>query len=222
MKLYIVATPIGNLQDLTARAREVLSDVKLVFAEDTRVAAKLLAHIGATPRVIALHHHTEGAAMAKAIGELETAGEAALVSDAGTPGISDPGNQFIRELLDRAMDVEITPIPGPSSITAALSICGYPTDRFRVLGFPPHKNKRNKYFDEVAATEEAVVVLESVHRIKKTLQDLNRVMPDRQMMVARELTKMFETIYRGTASEIDSQISDSETRGEFVIIITAK
>lgn len=222
MKLYIVATPIGNLQDLTARAREVLSGVKLVFAEDTRVAAKLLAHIGATPRVIALHHHTEGAAMAKAIGELETAGEAALVSDAGTPGISDPGNQFIRELLDRAMDVEITPIPGPSSITAALSICGYPTDRFRVLGFPPHKNKRNKYFDEVAATEETVVVLESVHRIKKTLQDLNRVMPDRQMMVARELTKMFETIYRGTASEIDSQISDSETRGEFVIIITAK
>lgn len=222
MKLFIVATPIGNLQDLTARGREVLSGVKLVFAEDTRVAAKLLAHIGATPRVIALHHHTEGAAMAKAIAELESAGEAALVSDAGTPGISDPGNQFIRELLDRAMDVEITPIPGPSSITAALSICGYPTDRFRVLGFPPHKNKRNKYFDEVAATEEAVVVLESVHRIKKTLQDLNRVMPDRQMMVARELTKMFETIYRGTASEIDSQISDSETRGEFVIIITAK
>jgi 16S rRNA (cytidine1402-2'-O)-methyltransferase len=222
MKLFIVATPIGNLQDLTARGREVLSGVKLVFAEDTRVAAKLLAHIGATPRVIALHHHTEGAAMAKAIAELESAGEAALVSDAGTPGISDPGNQFIRELLDRAMDVEITPIPGPSSITAALSICGYPTDRFRVLGFPPHKNKRNKYFDEVAATEETVVVLESVHRIKKTLQDLNRVMPDRQMMVARELTKMFETIYRGTASEIDSQISDSETRGEFVIIITAK
>ncbi|MDQ5931304.1 MAG: rRNA (cytidine1402-2-O)-methyltransferase [Patescibacteria group bacterium] len=222
MKLFIVATPIGNLQDLTARGREVLSGVKLVFAEDTRVAAKLLAHIGATPRVIALHHHTEGAAMAKAIAELESAGEAALVSDAGTPGISDPGNQFIRELLDRAMDVEITPIPGPSSITAALSICGYPTDRFRVLGFPPHKNKRNKYFDEVAATEETVVVLESVHRIKKTLQDLNRVMPDRQMMVARELTKMFETIYRGTASEIDAQISDSETRGEFVIIITAK
>lgn len=222
MKLYIVATPIGNLQDLTARAREVLSGVKLVFAEDTRVAAKLLAHIGATPRVIALHHHTEGAAMAKAIAELESAGEAALVSDAGTPGISDPGNQFIREILDRAMDVEITPIPGPSSITAALSICGYPTDRFRVLGFPPHKNKRNKYFDEVAATEETVVVLESVHRIKKTLQDLNRVMPDRQMMVAREMTKMFETVYRGTASEINAQISDSETRGEFVIIITAK
>jgi len=221
MKLFIVATPIGNLQDLTARAREVLLGVKLVFAEDTRVAAKLLAHIGATPRVIALHHHTEGAAMARAIGELETAGEAALVSDAGTPGISDPGNQFIREIIDRKLDVEITPIPGPSSVTAALSICGYPTDRFRVLGFPPHKNKRNKYFDEVAATEETIVVLESVHRIKKTLQDLHRVMPDRQIMVARELTKLFETIYRGTASEIDAQISDSETRGEFVIIICA-
>jgi len=221
MKLFIVATPIGNLQDLTVRAREVLLGVKLVFAEDTRVAAKLLAHIGATPRVIALHHHTEGAAMAKAIAELETAGEAALVSDAGTPGISDPGNQFIREIVDRELDVEITPIPGPSSVTAALSICGFPTDRFRVLGFPPHKNKRNKYFDEVAATDETVVVLESVHRIKKTLQDLHRVMPDRQMMVARELTKIYETVYRGTASEIDAKIPDSETRGEFVIIICA-
>lgn len=222
MKLFIVATPIGNLQDLTARAREVLSGVKLVFAEDTRVAAKLLAHIGATPRVIALHHHTEGAALAKAIGELEAAGEAALVSDAGTPGISDPGNQFIRELLNRGADVATIPIPGASSVTAALSICGFPTDRFRVLGFPPHKNKRNKYFDEVAATEETVVVLESVHRIKKTLQDLNRVMPDRQMMVARELTKIYETVYRGTAAEIDVHISDSETRGEFVIIIASK
>jgi len=221
MKLFIVATPIGNLQDLTARAREVLLGVKLVFAEDTRVAAKLLAHIGATPRVIALHHHTEGAAMAKAIAELEVAGEAALVSDAGTPGISDPGNQFIREIVDRELDVEITPIPGPSSVTAALSICGFPTDRFRVLGFPPHKNKRNKYFDEVAATEETVVVLESVHRIKKTLQDLHRVMPERRMMVARELTKIYETVYRGTASEIDAKIPDSETRGEFVIIICA-
>ncbi len=222
MKLYIVATPIGNLQDITQRARDVLSTVPLVFAEDTRVAAKLLAHIGATPRVIALHHHTEAAELAKVILELETAGEAALVSDAGTPGISDPGNRFVRELLNRGADVVISPIPGPSSVTAALSICGFPTDRFRVLGFPPHKNKRNKYFDEVAATEETVVVLESVHRIKKTLQDLNRVMPDRQMMVARELTKMFETIYRGTAAEIDTHISEAETRGEFVIIIAAK
>lgn len=222
MKLFVVATPIGNLADLTQRAREVLVTVPLVFAEDTRVAAKLLAHIGATPRVIALHHHTEGAAMEKVFAELETAGSAALVSDAGTPGISDPGNQFISELIRRGMEVEITPIPGASSVTAALSVCGFPTDRFRVLGFPPHKNKRNKYFDEVAATDETVVVLESVHRIKKTLQDLDRVAPARKMMVARELTKMFETIYRGTAAEIDAQIPDSETRGEFVIIVAAK
>lgn len=220
MKLFVVATPIGNLQDLTARAREVLSTVPLVFAEDTRVASKLLAHIGAQPRVVALHHHSEGKQIERAVAELEQAVEAALVSDAGTPGISDPGNQFVRELMDRGADVEIIPIPGPSSVTAALSICGFPTDRFRVLGFPPHKNKRNKYFDEVAATEETVVVLESVHRIKKTLSDLNRVMPDRSMMVGRELTKMFETVYRGKASEIDEQISKSETRGEFVIVIS--
>lgn len=220
MKLFVVATPIGNLGDLTARAREVLSSVKLLFAEDTRVASKLLAHIGAKPRVIALHHHTEGKKMAQVVAELEEAGEAAMITDAGTPGISDPGNQFVRELLHRELDVQIIPIPGASSVTAALSICGYPTDRFRVLGFPPHKNKRNKYFDEVAATEETVVVLESVHRIVKTLEDLQRVMPTRDLTVARELTKLFETVYRGTAEEILKQLKISETRGEFVIVVS--
>ncbi len=229
MKLYIVATPIGNLKDLTERAREILSSVKLVFAEDTRVAAKLLAHIGAHPRVIALHHHTVGGALEKVIAELTSVDEAALVTDAGTPGISDPGNHFIAELIRRANNseghvehTEIIPIPGPSSVTAALSICGYPTDRFRVLGFPPHKNKRNKYFDEVAATEEVTVILESVHRIKKTLADIVRVAPTRHAMVAREMTKLFETIYRGTASEISAQILDAETKGEFVIVLSQK
>lgn len=219
MKLFIVATPIGNLGDLTARARDILLSAKLLFAEDTRVAAKLLAHIGAQPRVLALHHHTEGTALEKIIRELEAAGEAALVSDAGTPGISDPGNQFIAELIRRNVACEIIPIPGPSSVTAALSICGFPTDRFRVLGFPPHKNKRNKFFDDVAATEETVVILESVHRIKKTLQDIARVAAARQLMVARELTKIFETIYRGTPAEISKKISPAETKGEFVIVI---
>ncbi len=220
MKLFIVATPIGNLQDLTARARETLSSVPLVFAEDTRVTAKLLAHIGATPRVVALHHHTEGAALERAIKELEKADEAALVSDAGTPGISDPGNQFIRVLLDRGVDIAIVPIPGASSITAALSICGFATDRFRVLGFAPHKNKRNKFFDEVAATAETIVLLEAVHRIKKTLTDIARVVPTRKLVVARELTKIYETVYRGTAAEIIKKLAPAETKGEFVIIIS--
>lgn len=222
MKLFVVATPIGNLQDLTARAREVLSTVPLVFAEDTRVAAKLLAHIGATPRVIALHHHTEGKKLDAVMYELETAGSAALITDAGTPGISDPGNQFVSLLIQTHPEAEITPIPGASSVTAALSICGFPTDRFRVLGFPPHKNKRNKFFDEVAATEETVVVLESVHRIKKTLTDIARVCGERRIVVARELTKMFETIYRGTAGDIEKNISKTETRGEFLIVIAPK
>ncbi len=221
MKLFIVATPIGNLQDLTARGREILSRVKLLLAEDTRVTAKLLAHIGASPRVIALHHHTEGAALEKIISEFKKNGEAALVSDAGTPGISDPGNQFIAELLRRGVVVEIIPVPGPSSITTALSICGFPTDRFRVLGFPPHKNKRNKFFADVAATEETVVILEAVHRIKKTLGDVARVCTERQIMVGRELTKLHETIYRGTANEIAARISPAEMRGEFVIVIAS-
>lgn len=222
MKLFIVATPIGNLSDFTVRGRDILSSVPLVFAEDTRVAAKLLAHIGARPRVLSLHHHTEGAALEKIIREFESAGEAALVSDAGTPGISDPGNQFIAEIIRRKIVCEIIPIPGASSVTAALSICGFPTDRFRVLGFPPHKNKRNKFFDDVAVTEETVVILESVHRIKKTLADIARVVPARHMMVARELTKIFETLYRGAAAEIVKQISPEETKGEFVIVIAPR
>ncbi len=222
MKLFIVATPIGNLQDITVRCRDVLSSVSLVLAEDTRVTAKLLAHINARPRVIALHHHTEGKRLERVIAEVISAEEVALVSDAGTPGISDPGNQFIKMLLETNPNVEVTPVPGPSSITAALSICGFPTDRFRVLGFAPHKNKRNKFFDEVAATHETVVILESVHRIKKTLTDLVRVCPDRSHVVARELTKKFETIYRGTAAEILQRISDAETKGEFVIVISQK
>lgn len=219
MKLFIVATPIGNLGDLTERARKILSSVSLVFAEDTRVAAKLLSHIGAQPRVLALHHHTEGAALEKIIREFESAGDAALVSDAGTPGISDPGNQFIAQLIRRNISCEIIPIPGPSSVTAALSVCGFSTDRFRVLGFAPHKNKRNKFFDEVAATKETVVILESVHRIKKTLGDLALACGVRPMMVARELTKIHETTYRGTAHEIAKKISDAETRGEFVVVV---
>lgn len=219
MKLFIVATPIGNLADLTERAREVLTTASLVFAEDTRVAAKLLAHIGAHPRVVALHHHTEGAALARAMKELEAAGVAALVTDAGTPGISDPGNQFIHELLARSADAEVIPVPGPSSVTAALSICGFPTDKFCVFGFPPHKNKRNKFFEEVAGTRETAVILESVHRIKKTLIDIATVCGKRPLMVARELTKLHETVYRGTADEIGKKIFAAETRGEFVIVL---
>ncbi|OGH63347.1 MAG: 16S rRNA (cytidine(1402)-2'-O)-methyltransferase [Candidatus Magasanikbacteria bacterium RIFCSPHIGHO2_01_FULL_50_8] len=221
MKLYVVATPIGNLEDITPRARGILSCVPLVFAEDTRVTAKLLAHIGATPSVMSLHHHSTSREMDRAAMALQEAGTAALVSDAGTPGISDPGNLFIAELLRRGVELTISPIPGPSSITAALSLCGFPTDRFRALGFAPHKNKRNKFFDEVAATKETVVLLESVHRIKKTLADLARVCGDRPMMVGRELTKIHETVYRGSASEIDEQLLKTETRGEFVIVISS-
>lgn len=221
MKLFIVATPIGNLEDLTERARAVLSSVKLLFAEDTRVAAKLLSHLKASPRVLALHHHSDARTLAKIISELEAVGEAALITDAGTPGISDPGNIFIQELLRRQIDVDIIPVPGPSAVTAALSICGFPTDRFRVLGFPPHKNKRAKFFTEVAATEETIVLFESVHRIKKTLADLDRVLAARPLMLARELTKLYETIYRGSAAEVLKNLSDQQTKGEFIIIISA-
>ncbi len=219
MKLYIVATPIGNLGDLTARAREVLLAVPLVFAEDTRMTSKLLAHIGATPSVASLHHHSTPQEIQRAVASLQKAGEAALVTDAGTPGISDPGNFFVHTIATQHPEIEISPIPGASCVTAALSVSGFPTDRFRFMGFAPHKNKRNKFFDEVAATEETVVFLESVHRISKTLQDVARVAPARQMLLARELTKIHETLYRGTPAEVLSQLKAEETRGEFVIVL---
>lgn len=222
MTLYIVATPIGNLQDLTERAREILCTVPLVLAEDTRVSARLLAHLGARPRVVALHHHTSEPQIQKIIQEIERAGRAALVTDAGTPGISDPGNIFVAAILSVAPETKIIPIPGASSLTTALSISGFPTDRFRMLGFPPHKNKRQKFFTEVADTKEVVVLFESVHRIKKTLGELAAAVGERPLVVARELTKIYETVYRGTAAEILQNIPASATKGEFVIVIAAR
>ncbi|MBP6859026.1 MAG: 16S rRNA (cytidine(1402)-2'-O)-methyltransferase [Candidatus Magasanikbacteria bacterium] len=217
-KLYILATPIGNLGDITLRALETLQSVDLILCEDTRVTKNLLEHFKIQKSLSSYHQHTEAKKIKEIISWLEEGKNIALVTDAGTPGISDPGGILIHQIVQSSKQVEIVPIPGASAIVSALSISGFPTDRFVFMGFPPHKNKRQKYFKEVAANESVVVFYESGHRIKKCLQELKEVLdPKRQLVVCRELTKKFETIYRGTIAEIAENMQDE--RGEFVVVI---
>lgn len=217
-KLYIVATPIGNLGDITLRALETLKNVDIVLCEDTRVSKNLLDHYQISKPLISYHQHTEAKKIKEITGLLENGKNLALITDAGTPGISDPGGLLIKQIVSMGDQVEIVPIPGPSAAIAALSISGFPTDKFVFMGFPPHKNKRQKYFKEAAACEYTVVFYESGHRIKKCLQELKEVLDvKRQLVVCREITKKFETFYRGTVEQLAEQMQDE--RGEFVVVI---
>jgi 16S rRNA (cytidine1402-2'-O)-methyltransferase len=211
-KLYIIATPIGNLDDITLRALRVLKKVDLILCEDTRVTKKLIDRYGIKIPLESYHQHSKLQKIEKIIDLLKSGKNLALVSDSGTPGISDPGNKLIEEIKDIA---EIIPIPGPSAIISAASISGFPMDKFVFMGFPPHKNKRNKFFKEVAEAKYPVILYESPHRIIKTLKELGEF-GEFDVVIARELTKVFETIYRGKISEIIPKI---EPRGEFVIAI---
>lgn len=221
-KIYLVATPIGNLGDITLRALEVLKSVDFILCEDTRVTKNLLAHYNISKPLLSYHHHSPESKV-KEIIELLTEGKnLALVTDAGTPGISDPGNMLVSHLaMKQFNNVTITSVPGPSAVTSALSISGFPTDKFLFLGFPPHKNKRQKFFKEVASAEHTVVFYESPHRIKKCLSELSAILePNRGLVVCRELTKKFETTYRGTIAEIlEMNIPE---RGEFVVVISSR
>jgi len=217
-KLYIVATPIGNLGDITLRALETLKSVDFILCEDTRVTKKLLDHYEIKKPTISYHQHSDYKKTKEIINLLNEGKNLALVTDAGTPGISDPGNMLISDLLKNKTD-QIVPIPGPSAITAALSVSGFPTDKFLFLGFPPHKNKRQKFFKEAVAHEFTTAFYESGHRILKCLKELKEYLdPKAQIMVGRELTKQFETVYRGTIDEVMNQMT--EERGEFVVIIS--
>ncbi len=221
-KLYIVATPIGNLSDMTARALETLKGVDCILCEDTRVTINLLNHFEIKTPTMSYHHHSDMSKMMEIREMLENGKNIALVSDAGTPGISDPGNILIEFLTssDSNSVIEVVPIPGVSALTAALSISGFPTDKVLFLGFPPHKNKRQQFFKNVADSEYTVVFFESNHRIKKAIASLAEfVAPERKVMIVRELTKKFETVYRGKISDI-TKINMSE-KGEFVLVLNA-
>ena len=221
MTLFIVATPIGNLKDLSERAKTTLASVHTVLCEDTRVTSKLFGTIGSKPKLLSFHQHSDDTKTNKVIELLEQGHDLALVTDAGTPGISDPGGKLIETLVKHfGSTLTITPIPGPSAVIAALSVSGFPTDEFVFLGFPPNKKGRQKFFDRLPSFDSTIVFYESTHRILKTLEEINARLSDRQLVVCRELTKMFETIYRGTAAEVTEKLKTSSIKGEFVIIIS--
>ncbi|MFZ5391560.1 MAG: 16S rRNA (cytidine(1402)-2'-O)-methyltransferase [Patescibacteria group bacterium] len=218
--LYLVATPIGNLEDISNRALKVLNEVTAIVCEDTRVTKKLLNHYGINKPLLSWHHHSSTAKTASIIDRLRLGDSLAYVSDAGTPGLADPGEQLVAAAVP--LGIKIVPIPGPSAVTAILSVCGFNTQNYVFLGWPPHKKGRQKFFSEITNCDSVVVFFESTHRIVKALTSLQEVISERQLVVGRELTKLFETIYRGTASQIISQLKNSSTKGEFVIVIEGK
>ncbi|KKQ39732.1 MAG: Ribosomal RNA small subunit methyltransferase I [Candidatus Magasanikbacteria bacterium GW2011_GWA2_37_8] len=218
-KLYIVATPIGNLGDITLRALETLKSVDFVLCEDTRVTSRLLSHYEIKTPTISYHQHSEDKKVREIIDLLNKGKNLALVTDAGTPGISDPGNRLIESVINNSKSIEVIPIPGPSAVVTALSISGFSTDKFVFMGFPPHKNKRQKFFKEVALAEYTVCFYESNHRILKCLKELQEFIPsESKIVICRELTKQFESIYRGTVGGLASMRIPE--KGEFVLVIS--
>ncbi|EWG98671.1 16S rRNA (cytidine(1402)-2'-O)-methyltransferase [Halomonas sp. BC04] len=218
--LYVVATPIGNLEDLSPRAARVLSEVAVVAAEDTRHTSRLLRHLGLALPMLSLHEHNEAARVAQLDQRLVGGEDIALVSDAGTPLISDPGFVLVREL--RARGRRIVPVPGACALVAALSAAGLPTDRFLFQGFLPAKGgARRGRLEGLAAREETLVFYESPHRIRDTLADIAGVLGVRRLVLARELTKAFETFLDGSAEALLARMEEDpdQARGEFVIMI---
>jgi len=218
--LYIVATPIGNLEDVSKRALRILSEVDLILCEDTRTTKRLLDEHNIKKQTLSYHQHSRLNKTDYIISLLKSGKNLALVSDAGTPGISDPGNLLVSEVKKVLGDkVKIIPVPGASALTAAASISGFPTDRFLFLGFPPVKKKRNKFFEEAVSSKYPVILYESPYRILKTLEELADIKKDLEVVVCRELTKAFETIYRGNILKVIKDIQNDKIKGEFVIIV---
>jgi 16S rRNA (cytidine1402-2'-O)-methyltransferase len=219
--LYVVATPIGNLADLSARAREVLSQADLICAEDTRHTRQMLNALGLERPLLALHEHNESERVAQVLAQLRAGKALALVSDAGTPLISDPGYRLVREL--RAAGITISPIPGPCAAIAALSVAGIASDRFCFEGFLPAKSSaRRERLQRLAAEPRTLVFYESSHRIEECLADMVAVFgAEREAVLAREISKLFETILDGKLSDITHAVSadPNQRKGEFVLIV---
>lgn len=222
--LYIVATPIGNLGDVTKRAIETLGTVDLIAAEDTRVTGKLMLHLNIHKPFLSYHQQSSDAKKHNILLKLLEGKNVALVTDAGTPGISDPGNELIAFILGAEPNIKVVPIPGPSALTAALSICGFNVSKFTFLGFVPKKGKR-KIFGAAKESGIPFVFFESPHRIVKTLEELGEVVgEERKVFVGQELTKLYERSLRGTIAEV-KEILESEraeagrVRGEIVVVL---
>ena len=223
--LHIVATPIGNLDDITARAIKILGAADLILCEDTRVAQKMLARFGIQKPRESYHQHSTLRKADYILDLLREGKNLALVSDAGTPGICDPGNQLVSVAVEKFGDeIKIIPVPGASAVAAALSVCGFCADKFVFLGFPPAKNKRKKYFQDLLSCEYTAVFYESNFRILKTLAEIDELNhdKDRRIVVCRELTKAFETIYRGLIAEVAAKIKKDPLKGEFIAVLEGK
>lgn len=220
--LYVVATPIGNLEDISLRALDVLKGVDCIAAEDTRHSRVLMSHYGIQTKMLALHDHNEDAMATRLVESLKEGQSLALISDAGTPLISDPGYRLVRLAGDAGVSVSV--IPGPSAVTAALSVSGLATDRFCFEGFLPAKKvAREKKLEELIGESRTMVFYESSHRIEETLADMSAVLgPDREAAVCRELTKKFETVKRASLSELVEWVSadPNQRKGEFVVVVS--
>ena len=226
MILSIVATPIGNLKDITLRAKEVLEQATLVVAEDTRTSGQLFKMLGVTgnKEFVSSHAMSSDNALKKALERCEAHEYIVLVTDAGTPAISDPGSFFVSEFRKTYREAKVVPIPGASAVVSALSVSGFPADHFEFVGFIPHKKGRRTLFMRIGELEHTVVFYESPHRIIKTLTELGKVIGERQVFVAREMTKMFEEYIFGTGEELANYYTKhtDKCRGEFVCVVAKK
>jgi 16S rRNA (cytidine1402-2'-O)-methyltransferase len=219
--LYVVATPIGNLADMTGRGADVLHAVAMIAAEDTRRTRVLLDALGVKgPQVVALHTHNEANVLGRIVAALQEGHDVALVSDAGTPLVSDPGFELVRACW--AAELDVIPVPGPSSLMAVLSVCPLPVGRFRFEGFMPARDaQRRERLREIAADSDAVVFFEAPHRVAACLADIAELVPERQLMLGREMTKRHEQYVCGTAGELLARLEAADQlRGEFVVVLT--
>ncbi len=220
-KLFIVATPIGNLQDMTQRALDTLKTCDLIACEDTRVTSKLLTAYAISKPLAIVHEHTQPASVEKIINRITQGENVAYVSDAGTPNMNDPGGKLVQAALEQGLTV--VPIPGASVLSVAISVCGFDMQDFHYLGFIPHKKGRQTLFKEISVSKTPSVFLESTHRIDKTLESLLGALDEgRLLFVGRELTKMHETLYRGTCAEVIKRLAATSTKGEFIVVVGPK
>ena len=219
--LYIVSTPIGNLEDITLRALRILKEVDLIAAEDTRHTGLLLRHFGIQKSLTSYFEGNELKKREFILSRLKQGDRIALVSDAGTPGISDPGFRLIQLAIEN--EIPVVPIPGPSAVITALSVAGLPTDAFLFKGFLPHKSKKRRdLLKQLEGVRETLIFYESPHRLSETLKDILDLLGDREMVLTRELTKIYEEVLRGKVSEILNQIAEKKLKGEITLVISGK
>ncbi len=219
--LYIVSTPIGNLEDITLRALRILKEVDLIAAEDTRRTGLLLQHFGIKTPLTSYFEGNEFKKREWILTKLKQGNHIALVSEAGTPGISDPGFRLIQLAIEN--EIPVLPVPGPSALITALSVAGLPTDSFLFKGFLPHKSKKRRdLLKGLEGVRETLIFYESPHRLLKTLNDIYEILGDRNMVLARELTKVFEEVIRGRVSELIEQVKARRLKGEITLVISGK